>query len=226
MAVRRRPLRLVAILLAALAALALAGWVLGFSPLFAVRTVTVTGLTDAGERAAARDAAGVTLGTPLARVDTGGAAARIGGIATVDSAQVSRSWPSTITVTVHRKVPVLAVRNPQGQLQVVDGNGVPFQTVAQAPSGVAVVNATTAAPDPEGLRAALSALRLLPPAQRSTVADVTVTSADLVAFRLGATTVVWGGVEDGPKKVAVLGALLRTNPVIVDVSAPDTPVTR
>ena len=37
---------------------------------------------------------------------------------------------------------------------------------------------------------------------------------------------VWGGIADGPKKLAVLEALLRTNPAVVDVSAPDTPITR
>jgi cell division protein FtsQ len=39
-------------------------------------------------------------------------------------------------------------------------------------------------------------------------------------------SVVWGGQADGPKKLAVLEALLKTNPAVIDVSAPDTPVTR
>jgi len=225
-AVRRRPLRLVGILLALLAALVVAGWVLGFSPLLAVRTVSLTGLADAGEREAAQRAAGIAVGTPLVRVDTGAATARVGAIPTVDSVDVSRSWPSTVSVTVHRKVPVLVVKNPQGQLQVVDGRGLVFQTVAEAPAGVPVVNAAASAPDPDGLTAALSVLRLLPAAQRGTVSEVTVTSADLVTFRLGPTTVVWGGVEDGPQKLRVLTALMPTNPAVLDVSAPDTPVTR
>ncbi len=226
MQARRRPLRLVAWVAAVLAALALAVWVVGFSPLLVARTVTVTGLADAAERDAAVAAARVTLGTPLARVDTAGAAERIRAISTVRSVAVTRSWPSAISVAVERKVPVLAVKNPQGQLQVVDAAGEAFQTVEALPPGVAMVNATTSAPDPEGVRAAISVLGLLSPAQRSTVAEVTVSSADLVTFRLGPVTVVWGGVADGPKKLKVLNALLPTSPSVVDVSAPDTPVTR
>ena len=37
---------------------------------------------------------------------------------------------------------------------------------------------------------------------------MTVTSADLVTLRLGTVSVVWDGVADGPKKLAVLEALL------------------
>ncbi len=220
--VRRRPRRLVATLLA----LVVAGWVVGFSPLLAVRTVTVTGLPDPVERQAVHGAAQIALGTPLARVDAGGAAARIEAIPTVEKATINRSWPSTVTVVVKRKVPVLVVKNPQGQLQVVDRDGAAFQTVAQAPAGVPVVNATATAPDVDGLKAALSILQLLPAKDRAAVAEVTVTSADLVTFRLGPTTVVWGGVTDGPTKLAVLTALLPTKPAVLDVSAPHTPVTR
>jgi cell division protein FtsQ len=38
--------------------------------------------------------------------------------------------------------------------------------------------------------------------------------------------VVWGGGEDSERKVAILTVLLRTPAKVIDVSAPDTPVTR
>ena len=55
-----------------------------------------------------------------------------------------------------------------------------------------------------------------------------ITSASLVSFTMGNTTVIWGGGDAGARKAAVLSALLRTRPVpaTIDVSAPDTPVTR
>jgi cell division protein FtsQ len=134
--------------------------------------------------------------------------------------------PSTVVVSVQRKVPVLAVKNPQGQLQVVDATGVPYETVSALPAGVAQVNATSEAPDPEGLRAAISILQLLPAGERAEVSGVTVTSADLVTLQLGDVSVVWGGQADGAKKLTVLQALLPTHPAVIDVSAPDTPVTR
>ena len=224
--VRRRRWRLIGIVSGGLALVAAVVWAVGFSPLLATRVVTVTGLANPAEQRAVVAAAQVAVGTPLARVDTAGAADRVGRIPTVASVTVSRSWPSTVVVSVQRKVPVLAVQNPQGQLQVVDATGMPYETVDSVPAGVAQVNATTAAPDPAGIRAAISILQLLPAAQRTQVTAVTVTSADLVTLQLGAVTVVWGGVADGPKKLTVLQALLPTNPGTIDVSAPDTPVTR
>lgn len=201
-------------------------WVVAFSPLLVVRTVAVTGLTDPGERAAALAAARIGTGTPLARVDTGAAAARVEAIGTVGSVAVVRNWPSTVAVEVTRKAAVLAVKNPQGQLQVVDAAGTAFETVASAPAGLPVVNASSASPDPRGLRAAIGVLTILPADLRGAVSALTVSSADLVTFKMGTVTVIWGGAADGPKKLAILRVLLGTKPGTIDVSAPDTPVTR
>lgn len=223
--VRRRPLRLLAIVAAVVVVVALAAWVLLASSFLSVRTVTVTGLTDARERAAVSAAADVPLGTPLARVDTAGAARRVSAIATVGSVEVVRSWPHTVTVVVSRKVAVLAVRTPDGTVSLVGDDGRGFKTVATAPAGLPVITSSTATPDPDGIRAAISVLQILPAALRATVSGVTVTSADLVTFQLGAVTVTWGGVADGPKKLRVLQTLLGTSPKTIDVSAPDTPTT-
>ncbi len=224
--VRRRPWRLGGVLAGFLVLVAAVAWAVGFSPLLATRTVTVTGLSDPAEQQGVAAAARIAVGTPLARVDIAGATDRVGRIPAVASVTVSRSWPSTVVVSVQRKVPVLAVKNPQGQLQVVDVTGIPYETVDAVPAGVAQVNAAADTADPEGIRAAISILQLLPAAQRAQVTQVTVTSADLVTLQLGAVSVVWGGLADGPKKLTVLQALLPTNPGVIDVSAPDTPVSR
>jgi cell division protein FtsQ len=225
-AVRRRPRTVLAVVCALVALAAVLVWLGGFSSVLATRTVTVTGLADAAEQQAVADAAAVQIGTPLARVDTGGAAERVALIPTIASVSVNRSWPNTVVVSVQRKVPVLAVKNPQGQLQVVDASGVPFETVTTLPPGVAQVNATSDSPDPQGVQAAISVLGLLSPERRAQVSGVTVTSADLVTLQLGKVSVVWGGLADGPKKLAILEVLLKTNPAVIDVSAPDTPITR
>jgi len=224
--VRRRPKTLLAVVAGLVGLLGVLVWLVGFSSVLATRSVTVTGLGDPGEQEVVVAAAAVPTGTPLARVDTAGAVDRVAKIPTVASVSVSRSWPSTVVVSVQRKVPVLAIKNPQGQLQVVDASGVPFEVVSALPAGVAQVNAASDVPDPEGIKAAISILQLLPPERRAQVSGVTVTSADLVTLQLGQVSVVWGGIADGPKKLAVLESLLRTNPAVVDVSAPDTPITR
>jgi cell division protein FtsQ len=225
-AVRRRPRTVLAVVSALVVLVGVLVWLVGFSSVLATRTVTVTGLADAAEQQAVAEAAAVQIGTPLARVDAGGAAERVARIPTIASVSVNRSWPTTVVVSVQRKVPVLAVKNPQGQLQVVDASGMPFETVTTLPPGVAEVNAASDSPDPQGVQAAISVLELLSPERRAQVSGVTVTSADLVTLQLGKVSVVWGGLADGPKKLAILEVLLKTNPAVVDVSAPDTPITR
>ena len=223
---RRRPWRLAAIAAVLLVVIGALFWVVALSPLLAVRTVAISGLTEPGERAAALAVADIPIGTPVARVDTGGAAARVRAIATVARVAVIRSWPNTVSIEVTRRVAVLAVMNPQGQLQVVDATGDAFQSVSAAPAGIPTVNASSASPDPRGLIAAIGVLAILPADLRGSVSEVTVSSADLVTLKVGAVTVVWGGSSDGPKKLAILRVLLGTKAGTIDVSAPDTPVTR
>ena len=71
-------------------------------------------------------------------------------------------------------------------------------------------------------------MRILPADQRATVSAITVSSASMVTFALGEVEVVWGGRGSEEKKGKVLQVLLKTTPApkVIDVSAPDTPVTR
>jgi len=201
-------------------------WVFEFSPVLAVRTVTVEGVPPA-TIAAITDRAAVPLGTPLARVDTAAIARRVIASATLAEVTVSRSWPSTIVITASPRVPVLAVKNPQGQVQVVDARGIAYATVSAPPKGVPLINAVENPPGPDSLRAGLVVLEALSSKQRSLVTNVTVSGANMVTLKLGAVTVVWGGASEPELKVSVMTALLRQKGVTtIDVSAPRTPVTR
>lgn len=223
--VRRRPLRLALAALLVLALLAGLTWVVAFSPLLAASSVRVEGVDDA-DSAAVLDAAAVPLGTPLARLDTAGIAQRVHDqVRFVNQVSVRRAWPQTVVLDVAPRAAVLVEKDAQDQLSLVDATGNAFRVVEKAPEGLPVVSTTDSA-DREGLLAAVEVLTLLSESQRATVKNLTVSSADLVSFSLGKVTVVWGGRGDGAKKLAVLNALLTTNPAVVDVSAPDTPVTR
>lgn len=224
--VRQRPLRLLGYAAAGLAVVVLLGWVVGFSPVLAVRTVEVVGVPDA-EVAAIRAMARVPLGEPLARVDSAAVAARVAERATVADVSIERSWPSTLVIHASPRQPFLVVKNPQGQLQVVDETGMAYAQVSTPPRGVPTVNAaTTAALSRDALAAAVSVLKALPAATQKRVTNITVSSANLVTLRIGRTSVVWGGVDEPERKVAIMTALLRSRPALIDVSAPSTPVTR
>ncbi|MGV1008791.1 MAG: cell division protein FtsQ/DivIB [Dermatophilaceae bacterium] len=223
--VRRRPLRLALAGLLAVALLAGLTWVIAFSPALAATSVRVEGVQQ-GDESAVLDAAKVPLGTPLVRLDTAGIAERVRGqVRLAKQVAVYRSLPQTVVVEVVPRTALLAVRSGDGLVSLVDEDGVSFRDVDTAPTGLPVVE-SSAAPDQGGLVATVEVLRLLSDAQRATVSDLSVSGSGRVTFRLGKVEVVWGGSDDGPKKLAVLNALLKTDPAHVDVSAPDTPVTR
>ena len=188
--------------------------------------VEVTGVTGP-EAAAVVKLVDVPLGTPLARVDTEAVGARVRERVTIAEVSVRRSWPGTLTVEVVPRSAALVVRNPQGRLEVVDAEGVSFGTVRAVPKGVPVVTATGAeGTTREALLSSLALLEALPADLAGKVSGIKVSSANLITFTLGERTVVWGGGEDSARKVAILTALLRTKAKVIDVSAPDTPVTR
>jgi cell division protein FtsQ len=224
--VRRRPWRLAA--WAVGTALVLAGlvWLVAFSPVLAVRAVEVVGVPSA-EVAPITRLAAVPMGTPMVRVDDEAIADRVRQLATLANVSIERSWPSTLVIHASPRVPVLVVKNPKGQLHVVDSRGVAYAQVRTAPKGVPMVDAASdAALSKDALLAAVDVVEVLPPALQRQTTKVTVSGANLVTLRVRGTTVVWGGVGQPEKKLTVMSALLKTRPKLIDVSAPDTPVTR
>jgi cell division protein FtsQ len=223
---RRRPWRRAFAALVAVTVVAVLVWVLGWSSILGVSKVEVSGATGA-EASAVAELVDVPIGTPLARVDTDAAAARVRERITVAEVSVRRAWPSTLAVDIVLRTPAIVVRNPQGQLEVVDAEGVSFGVVKAAPKGVPVVKAVGAkGATREALQSALALLNALPSDLSSQVSGITVSSANLVTFTLGKRTVVWGSGADSERKVAILTALLPTKAKVIDVSAPETPVTR
>jgi cell division protein FtsQ len=223
---RRRPWRQVAALLLVLALLGGAAWLVGWSSVLSVQRVEVSGVGGAQQEAVGR-LVQVPHGTPLVRVDTSAVEARVRGLVTVAEVSVRRSWPSTLAVEVVPRTAAIVVKDPQGRLEVVDATGVAFGTVTKAPAGIPLVTATgSRGTTPEALRTSLALLSALPYDLQKEVSAVRVSSADLATFTLGRRTIVWGGADDPERKVAILRALLTTKAKVIDVSAPDTPVTR
>jgi len=213
-------------LVSALALLAGGVWLVELSPVLVARSVRVEGVPRAAVSEITRRAE-VPMGTPLARVDTAAIAQRVMAAATLAEVTVSRSWPGTIVITASPRVPVVAVRNSQGQVQVVDAQGLAYATVSAPPKGVPVINTVENPPSTESMHAAITVLRALPFTQRARVTSVVVSGANMVTLKLGGVTVVWGGGSQPELKVKVLMALLKHKGfATIDVSAPNTPVTR
>ena len=223
---RRRPWRRVLWTAAALAVVAALLWLTFWSPVLAVRSVQVSGVTGA-DRTAVAGLVGVAEGTPLARVDLEAVEQRVRTRRTIAEVSVERGWPSTLLVRTVSRQPALVLKNPQGKLEVVDSAGVSYDTVTVPPAGIPVVTAaSTKGTTQEALEAALSVVATLPPSLAGQVSAIEVSTANLVSFTLGGVDVVWGGADSAQRKLQILQALLPTKPAVIDVSAPDTPVTR
>lgn len=201
-------------------------WLVWFSPVLAVRSVDIVGLTGAEQRSVAA-LVGDQTGLPMARVDLDAVVARVRARPEVAEVRVDRSWPSTLTVQAVLRTPAMVLRTPLGALQVADLEGVVFAVVDKAPAGVPVVQLSgNGSPSPDAVAAALGLIRVLPPSLVGRVKDITVGSADRITFQVGSTTVVWGTTGQEELKLRIVQALLPHKTAVIDVSAPDTPVTR
>jgi cell division protein FtsQ len=218
---RRRGWRVAFFALAAVGVIGAAAWVLFSSPLLVVRSVTVSG-THLVPRSEVLASSGVQLGTPLIRVNTARAAARIAQIRQVRSARITRSWPDRLVIVVRERTPELGVTAPGGGYDLVDGDGVMVRWAARSPAGLPLYD--TEAPagalrgDPD-LAAAAAVLGELPAAVRHVVRSVSVPEPDQVTLHLaGGTTVLWGDTSRAAVKARELTVLMRANLRYCDVS--------
>jgi cell division protein FtsQ len=162
-------------------------------------------------------------------VNTAQEAARVETITQVLSAQVTRSWPDRVVITVHERTPALAVTGPGGGFDLIDPHGVVVQWVASHPFGLplyqaASVTSLRGSPD---VSAAAAVLAELPQSLRVTVLTISAPSPDQITLGLpGGVTVLWGGTDRAAAKAQELAILLRTHARYYDVSAPGTALTK
>lgn len=220
---RRRALLRAAVVLVLVLLLALAGWLVEFSSVLAAKQVSVTGQHHVSP-AEIRKAAAVPLGVPLARQDLDAVARRVATLPRVDSVQAVRDWPSTVTVTVVERQPLLAVLQPTGYA-LVDARGVAYETSASVPDGVLRADADpTAVPLMVQLGVVAAAL---PDGLRGRVTRLQATSVNDITLDLrGGLVVHWGDASESPLKAQVVDALRKKAKTGIDVSAPHAPAIR
>jgi len=234
---RARPARVswraVFFALVAVAIVATLGWALLGSKLLIVRSVQVTGTGPLVSRAEVLRAARIQPGLPLIRVNAAAVAARVERIQQVQSATVSRSWPSTVTIVVLPRTPVFAVASAGGYA-LVDAFGVTVRQSVTRPPALPLLTVGAPGAPPAGslrgsqaVRAAARVLAELPPPVAHQVRLVLAASASAVSVRLtDGIVVVWGSPRRGAQKARELLLLMPTHARYYDVSAPGTAVTR
>ena len=220
--------RLVGVAAAVVVVVAVLVWVVAFSPLLGVRTVTVRG-ADSAVAAQIRAAAAVPNGTPLIRLPAGAVRDRVAALPGVADVRVSVSYPSTVVISVRQRSAVGYLRSGSGFL-LVDSSGLQFQTVAVAPSALPRFDV----PDGSGGRAAGQAAAAvagaLPAAVLAQLADIVASSVANVTLNLrDGRTVVWGSAQVAAvnsTKAGVLVTLLAQPGKTFDLSTPGLAVAR
>lgn len=215
---------------------ALAGgvaWALLGSSFFVVRSVQVSGAGPI-TRQEVIAAAGVTIGTPLIRVNAATAARRVDRITRVQSATVRRSWPDSIVIDVVPRKPTFLVRAGRGY-DVIDSYGVVLGWAHAPRTGLVLLKgpagSATAWRGNKAVLAAGAVVRRLPGWLRHRLAEVRARHGSRVILILRPlmlgphVTVVWGGPARAAAKAAEVAVLLRAKATYLDVSDPGSAVT-
>lgn len=226
---RRRWKRIALAVLAVIVAGALV-WMIWFSDVLAVRDVEVAGRTTL-KQSQVLAAADVPLGEPLARVDIAAIEGRVAALERVDSVEVTRSWPRTLSIAVVERSTVVW-ESIGGEIRGIDRHGVDYRSYSSAPKGR--VEAKISVPDAddrlETTESVVDVVRLIQAKDRALLADIESVSAgskDSIELNLTeGRSVVWGSSAAGERKLTVLASLLGIKASRYDVSAPDQPTTR
>jgi cell division protein FtsQ len=222
---RNRRRTVLFVVAAAVVVAVLVTWLVAFSSVFGVRTITVHG-THSLTAAQVRTAADIGHGRPLVRVDTAAATRRIEKLADIESAQVSTSFPSTVVITVVEREAVGYVRT-DGRTMLVDRTGDQYRAVAKAPAGLPkfVVPAGTSARTTGGAVATVAAA--LSADLRTKVSSIQALDPSAITLVLTHGRLVhWGSAARSTDKARVLPVLLQHDATQIDVTDPDQPFTR
>lgn len=242
---RRRWRRLTVTVTVFSAVLALTGYsMLWHTKIFDVRTTSVSGVKVL-TRQQVLAAAAIPAHQAVAAVDTSAAKARLKAIPRVKDAWVQRSLPHTIEITVVERTAAAALPQADGSYQIVDGDGVAFDTAvspAAVPAHLPIIHleqfgARGATDRAAAVAGALAALRALPGPVRARVQTVSATGPYAIVLTLSPSapsgreskakpvpvTVSWGGPDQPDLKARILAALIGNGAAHYDVSAPAAP---
>ncbi len=196
-----------------------ASYALGWSTLFTVSSVEVTGIDQ-------RLPQSIKVGEKLARVEPRAVAATYEKFAYVQDAQVSRNWISgKVTISITSRTPIAIFNN-----QAIDDSGKAFVVKGQLPAALPQIQASSV----EIAVAAVEFMKSLPQEIRSNLKILKVRSTGAYVMDVDVqgrkVEVCWGFATENELKAKVYKALLEQpeNAKLkrMDLSAPHAPIVK
>lgn len=206
--------------------------VLTFSPILAIKSITVSGNELVSEKKI-QQALEPLHGVPLSRVGTGTVMELLAGEPAVKDAIVQAEANNTLQVQVVEFVPVaVLLEGKQRSLVGPEGQRLAKLGAKDKPK-LPTIRSSKVTKDPKVFAMLTRVLSELPDKLLATVDHATATSKDFVELKLNdGTLVIWGNDQDSALKTKVLEALLgapkdKKAPIkVYDISSPQHPVAR
>lgn len=230
--VRRRRRRAIWIaLIAIVAAVAAVVAIVMLTPVFALKTITVDGLT-ALKPAVIQSALTPLQDKPLTQIDRSQVWKLLEPIPQVQSVAIEARPPHTLLVHIVERVPVALLKSGSTYL-LVDPNGVRLGTTADpAKVPLPLIDGGPASIGQANFKATTAVLAVLPPPVLAQLLKASASSPDAVELTLdNGKKVLWGNSSEQTLKAQVLQALLKATSAdpsvsLYDISSPRHPVTR
>lgn len=214
--------------LAAVAVVALLGYIFGWSSLLEVRTITVTGIEGSKTLTEKKviKKSGITPGAKLARVNSGTVARALREYPEVARVEIHRKPLHTLEIALQLRSIDVAIAIGNGKYALGDISGVTFIEVTEPPKGIPVING-----DRRYLQDAMTIYEALPKKIRKKVAAISLPSRGSITLSLrSGLSILWGSATEQEAKLTVLAALLAApenkRARFIDIATPLTPTVK
>jgi cell division protein FtsQ len=198
-----------------------------YSPILALREITIDG-TSRIDQADLQEAVGDQLGTPLALINFSDIRSELSAFPLIRSYVTETVPPNTLRIHIVEREPI-GVVSRGNNFDQVDPAGVVVASSSDRPE-LPLITMGDGGVDSRAFTSAVEVLLAMPDTVRSQVDTITANTADDVGITLRGTSprVIWGSADNSEEKATVLTLMLGrpecgAQPVI-DVSAPMAPI--
>ena len=219
------PLAIMGVVIIALA------YLLGWSPIFSVKKVEITGAPTAAVLANIEMKSQIEVGQQLARVNPQSAARKIEKLSWVKDVAISRNWLSgAVAIKINPRQPLAFFNSDQVPGQTIDEEGQLFSLPGYTNPDLALISAKS----PDSALKANELFTALPENFRKNITSMLATSSN--TFTLNSTLegrdirIRWGDSQDMVLKISVINSLLKLPEnkkiKLIDVVAPYAPIVK